>query len=88
MVDAEGRTSSRDPGRSGVLALGGRIPVGYYKDETKSAATFRVIDGVRYSIPGDYAEIGEDGSIHLLGRGSVCINTGGRRSTRRRSRRS
>ncbi len=60
-----------------MLALGGRIPVGYYKDEVKSAATFRVIDGVRYSIPGDYAEIREDGSIHLLGRGSVCINTGG-----------
>ena len=60
-----------------MLALGGRIPVGYYKDEAKSAATFRVIDGVRYSVPGDYAEIRDDGSIHLLGRGSVCINTGG-----------
>src|SRR5208282_4027102 len=54
-----------------------RIPVGYYKDEAKSAATFRTIDGIRYSIPGDYAEIMADGSIHLLGRGSVCINTGG-----------
>ncbi len=64
-------------GQSGVLALGGRIPLGYYKDETKSAATFRVIDGTRYSVPGDYAEVGEDGSIHLLGRGSASINTGG-----------
>ena len=60
-----------------MLALGGRIPLGYYKDEAKTAATFRTIDGVRYSVPGDYAEVGEDGSIHLLGRGSVCINTGG-----------
>ncbi len=60
-----------------MLALGGRIPVGYYKDEAKTAATFRTIDGARYSVPGDYAEVGEDGSIHLLGRGSVCINTGG-----------
>jgi fatty-acyl-CoA synthase len=60
-----------------VLALGGRIPLGYYKDEAKTAATFRTIDGTRYSIPGDYAEVGEDGSIHLLGRGSVVINTGG-----------
>lgn len=61
----------------GVLALGGRNPLGYYKDESKSAATFRTIDGVRYSIPGDYAQVRADGSIHLLGRGSVCINTAG-----------
>ena len=60
-----------------MLALGGRIPLGYYKDEAKSAATFRVIDGARYSVPGDYAEVKADGSIHLLGRGSVSINTGG-----------
>ncbi len=61
----------------GVLALGGRNPLGYYKDEAKSAATFRVYDGVRYSIPGDYATVKEDGTIQLLGRGSVCINTAG-----------
>jgi fatty-acyl-CoA synthase len=61
----------------GVLALGGRNPVGYYKDEQKSAATFREIDGVRYSIPGDFATVDADGSIQLLGRGSVVINTGG-----------
>ena len=51
--------------------------MGYYKDEEKSAATFREIDGVRYSFPGDYATIEADGSITLLGRGSACINTGG-----------
>src|SRR6202035_4137873 len=61
----------------GVLALGGRNPAGYYKDPEKSAATFKVIDGVRYSIPGDFATVDADGAIHLLGRGSVCINTGG-----------
>ena len=77
VVDTAGADVVPGSGQVGVLALGGRIPVGYYKDETKSAATFRVIDGVRYSIPGDFAEIREDGSIHLLGRGSVCINTGG-----------
>jgi fatty-acyl-CoA synthase len=77
VIDPDGVDVARGSGQVGVLALGGRIPVGYYKDEVKSAATFRVIDGVRYSIPGDYAEIREDGSIHLLGRGSVCINTGG-----------
>jgi fatty-acyl-CoA synthase len=64
-------------GRRGVLALAGRNPLGYYKDQAKSAATFRVIDGVRYSVPGDYAVVEPDGSITLLGRGSVCINTGG-----------
>ena len=61
----------------GMVALKGRVPVGYYKDPEKSAATFRVIDGVRYSIPGDYAMVEADGSLRLLGRGSVCINTGG-----------
>jgi acyl-CoA synthetase (AMP-forming)/AMP-acid ligase II len=77
VIDPDGRDIEPGSGQIGVLALGGRIPVGYYKDETKSAATFRVIGGTRYSVPGDYAEIRADGSIHLLGRGSVCINTGG-----------
>ena len=61
----------------GVLALGGRNPLGYYKDPDKTAATFRVVDGVRYSIPGDYAQVRPDGTIHLLGRGSGCVNTAG-----------
>jgi acyl-CoA synthetase (AMP-forming)/AMP-acid ligase II len=77
VLDADDRDVVPGSGTVGVLALGGRIPVGYYKDETKSASTFRVIDGVRYSVPGDFAEVAEDGTIHLLGRGSVCINTGG-----------
>ncbi len=77
VLDTDGRDVEPGSGRSGVLALGGRIPLGYYKDEAKSAATFRTIDGVRYSVPGDFAEVGADGSIHLLGRGSVVINTGG-----------
>jgi fatty-acyl-CoA synthase len=61
----------------GMLALGGRNPLGYYKDDEKSDRTFKLIDGVRYSIPGDFAQVGADGTIHLLGRGSVCINSGG-----------
>jgi fatty-acyl-CoA synthase len=64
-------------GEVGVLGLAGYVPVGYYKDEEKSARTFRTIDGRRYSLPGDFATVGADGRIHLLGRGSVCINTGG-----------
>jgi fatty-acyl-CoA synthase len=60
-----------------MLARGGHIPVGYYKDAEKSAATFREVGGVRYSIPGDFATVEADGSITLLGRGSVSINSGG-----------
>jgi fatty-acyl-CoA synthase len=77
VIDPDGRDVTPGSGRPGVLALGGRIPLGYYKDEAKTQATFRTIDGTRYSVPGDFAEVAEDGTIHLLGRGSVCINTGG-----------
>ena len=64
-------------GVDGMLARSGPVPLGYYKDPVKSAATFKEIDGVRWSIPGDFARREEDGSVTLLGRGSVCINTGG-----------
>ncbi len=64
-------------GRAGVLAAAGPMPDGYFGDSTKTANTFREIDGVRYSVPGDHAVIDADGTVHLLGRGSVCINTGG-----------
>jgi fatty-acyl-CoA synthase len=64
-------------GEVGVLAIGGRNPLGYYKDPGKSSSTFKEIDGVRYSIPGDFATVDDDGAINLLGRGSVVINTGG-----------
>ncbi len=64
-------------GERGVVGIGGYIPLGYYKDEVKSAQTFRIYEGRRWSVPGDFAEVNEDGSLHLLGRGSVCINTGG-----------
>lgn len=61
----------------GMIANGGVVPVGYYKDPEKSAKTFRSIAGVRYSFPGDFAQVAADGTLILLGRGSVCINTGG-----------
>jgi fatty-acyl-CoA synthase len=64
-------------GQRGRVAVGGFQPVGYYKDPDKSAATFVTIDGQRYSVPGDWAEVDAQGGIVLLGRGSVCINTGG-----------
>ena len=64
-------------GKVGRLGRGGSVPVGYYKDEKKSAETFVVVDGMRISVPGDFARIEEEGKVTLLGRGSNCINTGG-----------
>ena len=77
VIDELNRPIAPGSGEIGRLAVGGRQPVGYYKDEVKSAATFLMIDGQRYSCPGDFATIDADGRITLLGRGSVCINTGG-----------
>jgi acyl-CoA synthetase (AMP-forming)/AMP-acid ligase II len=65
------------PGVVGKLARSGRVPVGYYKDPARSAATFPTIDGVRWAVPGDHARVEDDGTITVLGRGSVSINTGG-----------
>jgi len=64
-------------GEVGMLARKGHVPIGYYKDEAKTAATFVEMRGVRWAIPGDKAVIEPDGTITVLGRGSQCINTGG-----------
>ena len=77
VITDEGRDVVPGSGELGRVALPGRTPIGYYKDEAKSAQTFVVIDGERYSIPGDYATVEADGTVTLLGRGSQCINTGG-----------
>jgi acyl-CoA synthetase (AMP-forming)/AMP-acid ligase II len=62
----------------GKVARGGNIPLGYYKDEEKTRSTWiTAADGKRYAMPGDFATVEADGTITLLGRGSVCINTGG-----------
>jgi acyl-CoA synthetase (AMP-forming)/AMP-acid ligase II len=61
----------------GSLAYSGPMPLGYYKDSAKTATTFRTVDGVRYAIPGDLAQLEADGAIRFLGRGSGVINTGG-----------
>jgi len=61
----------------GMLAVSGPMPAGYLGDPDKTARTFPVIDGVRYTVPGDFATIATDGTVTLLGRGSVCINSGG-----------
>jgi fatty-acyl-CoA synthase len=77
VFDDEGREVVPGSGQVGRLAVGGNIPLGYYKDEKKSDATFLVIDGKRWSVPGDFASVETDGTITLLGRGSVVINSGG-----------
>ena len=63
--------------KQGRVAVGGYIPVGYYKDEAKSASTFIEFEGRAWSMPGDWAEVNDDGALTLLGRGSQCINSGG-----------
>jgi acyl-CoA synthetase (AMP-forming)/AMP-acid ligase II len=73
----DGREVVPGSGERGRVALRGRTPIGYYKDVEKSASTFVTFEGVRWSIPGDYAEVEADGTVKLLGRGSQCINTGG-----------
>ncbi len=77
VIDDLDRPIRPGSGEIGRLAVGGRQPVGYYKDPEKTARTFLEIDGQRYSCPGDFATVDADGTITLLGRGSVCINTGG-----------
>jgi len=73
----DGRQVEPGSGESGMVAAGGNVPIGYFKDEAKSNATFKTIDGVRYSFPGDWAIVEADGNLTLLGRGSNCINTAG-----------
>jgi fatty-acyl-CoA synthase len=73
----DGRPIEPGSDEIGLLALGGPIPLGYYKDPEKTARTFPTFGDQRYSIPGDWARVAADGTIELLGRGSVSINTGG-----------
>jgi len=73
----DGRRVQAGSGERGLVAVTGLLPRGYYKDEEKTAKTFKIIEGQRWSVPGDWAEVNADGSLKLLGRGSVCINTGG-----------
>jgi fatty-acyl-CoA synthase len=61
----------------GWFAKSGRVPLGYLGDAEKTARTFPVIDGVRYSVPGDRARVRADGVIEVYGRDSACINSGG-----------
>ena len=77
VLDEDGNEVMPGSGVRGIIAKRGNIPVGYFKDEKKTAETFQTYKGVRYAIPGDYAEVEADGTVTMLGRGSVSINSGG-----------
>jgi len=77
VVDDDLRPIAAGSGEVGRLATRGRVPVEYWKDPERTARTFVEIDGERWALPGDMALVDADGTIHLLGRGSLCINTGG-----------
>ncbi|WP_078282351.1 acyl-CoA synthetase [Mycobacteroides franklinii] len=77
VLDEEGNPIQPGSGVRGLIAKSGHIPVGYFKDEKKTAETFKTFNGVRYAIPGDWATVEADGTVTMLGRGSVSINTGG-----------
>ncbi len=78
VLDDDLRPVRPGSGEVGRLARSGHVPLRYHKDDEKTAATFlTTADGTRWVVPGDYARIESDGTITLLGRGSVCINSGG-----------
>jgi len=77
VITEDNRFVEPGSGERGQVGFGGPMPLGYYKDPEKTEATFRVVGGRRWSIPGDFATVETDGTLTLLGRGSVCINTGG-----------
>ena len=77
VLDDDGQPVTPGSGIAGRLARQGRMPLGYYKDEAKTKATFLDINGRRWAVSGDRATVEADGTVVLLGRGSTCINTGG-----------
>ncbi|WP_028935392.1 acyl-CoA synthetase [Pseudonocardia spinosispora] len=77
VIDEQGRPVPPKSGQVGLVGRSGAVPIGYYKDPEKTKALFVEVDGVRYSVPGDYARMEPDGTMTLLGRGNVSINTGG-----------
>ncbi|MFC0862104.1 acyl-CoA synthetase [Sphaerimonospora cavernae] len=77
VIDETFRPVEPGSGEMGFIARTGHVPLGYYGDAEKTARTFPVVDGVRWSVLGDMARVEDDGTIVVLGRGSGCINTGG-----------
>ena len=77
VIDENGRRVDDTVGARGMLARPGAIPIGYFRDEERTAAAFPVIDGVRYVMPGDWVIVEDDRHVEMLGRGSAVINSGG-----------
>jgi fatty-acyl-CoA synthase len=77
VLDEDGNPVVPGSGQIGRVARTGPLPIGYYKDPQKTEQTFTTVNGQRYVFPGDLAKVNADGSILLLGRGNMCINTGG-----------
>jgi fatty-acyl-CoA synthase len=77
VITDDGRDVAPGSGEIGRIHRGGPAPIGYYKDPERSARTFVTLEGQRFVIPGDYAEVDADGAIKLIGRGSQVVNTGG-----------
>jgi acyl-CoA synthetase (AMP-forming)/AMP-acid ligase II len=77
VIDDAGNPTTPGDGQVGRLVRRGHLPLGYYKDDEKTAETFPTINGERWVVPGDMAIAEADGMITLLGRGSVSINSGG-----------
>ncbi len=76
-IDEGGTWRFAKPGETGILVRMGYLPVGYFKDPAKTAATFSSVEGKRCSVSGDIARLNDDGTITVFGRDSQCINTGG-----------
>lgn len=79
VITDDGRLVQPGSGELGLLAKRGNTAIGYYKDEARTEAAYRVVDGVRWLTPGDIATVEADGSIRLLGRASNCLSNGGER---------
>ena len=78
LIDPDtGRILAPNEVGQGLLARPPPCALGYFKDPVKTAATYRIIDGIRYAVPGDIAARDERGRLRLIGRGEMCINTGG-----------
>jgi acyl-CoA synthetase (AMP-forming)/AMP-acid ligase II len=77
VLGEDGKPLTPGDGVIGRLARRGRLPIGYFNDPEKTAKTFVTIDGERWVVPGDLAKLEADGRITVLGRGAVCINSGG-----------
>jgi fatty-acyl-CoA synthase len=77
LIDEQGQLVVQGSSQSGMIVVGGPLPLGYYKDPERTARTFREVDGQRFAVTGDWAKYTADGDLVFVGRGSGCINSAG-----------